>query len=256
MTRVRYIGTAEAGGRQKRAQRAAEEKAPVSHLVKFLIAVTLCGLGFIALMRCELSQIRVQGASLIDLGVARAQLEPQLGTALLLVDTKPLRDILRADPWVDEVSIHKRLPGEMRIVVHQAQPCLRLADGRSISGAGEILPSHPDVDLTPLPLLRLNDKELESLRASGSLSEFCAALGQAPWPFEDALTGVSVSRGNWQLLDGAGIRYELGEDHFTRRLRRLSVARERFAAREGDCVDLRFDRQIVLIPAVAGSFGG
>jgi len=256
MTKVHYVGAAEAGGPRKRQERAALEGAPVSRLVKLLIGVTLCGLAFIALMRCELDEIRLQGAHLVDLESVRGRLESRLGTPLLLVKTDEVRAIFRDDPWVDDLAIHRRLPGEMRIVIRQAQPCLRLGDGRAVSTAGEILPRRRDIDLSPLPLLTLREAELPGLRANGALAEFCAALARSPWPFTDPLVDVVIAEGDWQLLDAAGIRYALGRGEFARRLRRLSIARERFAAREGECVDLRFDRQIVLIPAVAGNFGG
>jgi cell division septal protein FtsQ len=251
------VGRAESGGTRKRAERVADEGAPVSRLVKLLIGMTLCGLALVAVMRCELDEIRLQGAHLVDLEGVRGRLESQLGTPLLLVKTDEVRAIFRDDPWVDDLAVYRRLPGEMRIVVHQAQPCLRLDDGRAVSTTGEILPRRDDVDLSPLPLLKVRAEELGVLEAGDALAEFCAALAGSPWPFGEPLVGVAIAGGNWQLLDAAGVRYALGRRDFVRGLRRLSIARERFAAREGDCVDLRFDRQIVLIPgAVAGNFGG
>lgn len=249
MTSVQYIGGRPATRRRRRA-RPKRQTARPWRLAHVLTAFLVVAVSATLLLRCEVSSVRVFGGELVDLGPIQPELRAQFGSSLLLVDSDAIVELFERDPWVNNARVDKNLPGELRVIVEASSACLRLEDGGAVAADGRILPVRREVDLSALPLLR-RDSGRSAAADQARLAELFAALNESPWAFDGRLAEIHLESDGVVLVDGQRVEYQISDDRFARSLQRLAIARERLHPREGDRLDLRFERQIVLAPATA-----
>jgi len=77
--------------------------------------------------RLRVTQLEVHGNHFLSEGEVRELIGPALGENVLTLDIEALKGRLRASPWVAEAIVTRRLPGTLRIEIHERVP-LALAE--------------------------------------------------------------------------------------------------------------------------------
>jgi cell division protein FtsQ len=204
----------------------------------------------------RVTEVQVVGAHAADAARLRAALAGAMGAPLLTVEVAALRARLLADPWVERVTIVRRLPRRLRVTLTEARPVFALPGGEgAVSSNGRVLPTRPGMDFGDLPLLcapRAADGSALSQDALEAVRRLCAVLDRSPWTWSEGLCRVELDRDlAVELETSGGARVVLGQEEWGKRLRSLSLAAEAVRPGPGDRIDLRFERQIVLDPAIA-----
>lgn len=200
-----------------------------------------------------LATIEVEGNRFVETAWVERALAPLAGVNLLRLSLPTVESAVASNPWVERVTIDKRLPDRLRLVVEERRPAALLrtpgelvyldAGGRAIApfdplrGPGDLLL----VSIATLPGAELSGafalaRELERSAPdwAGSLSEV-EVLGEGDFRLHLAALDFPVSvRSGTLAARLAELRRLLPE--LTRRYGALSF------------VDLRFDRRILLQP--------
>jgi cell division septal protein FtsQ len=264
MTRIVWAGGPAGGsvsediarGRRVRRRNAAtdERHGPdVRSALRTLVGIVALAAIAVAGVSLRVREVRVHGAIMADLQALRDNLEPMLGERLLLLDTRALQHRLEADAWVQHASIARALPGRIEVSVREGEPCYRLPDGRGlVDEHGRVLPLRDGIAASGLPLLHdvawTEDGSLDAASVA-RLRELSKALRSVAWTWPAGLADVRLlGEDGVELLTADGLRLILGETDFERRLTRFAAVHPHLRPLESGRVDLRFGRQVVLVP--------
>jgi cell division septal protein FtsQ len=204
----------------------------------------------------RVAEVQVVGAHATDPAGLEAALAGALGASLVTVEVDALRNHLLADPWVEHVHVARRFPHRLRVTLKEARPVFVLPGGQgAVSSNGRLLPRRAGMDFDDLPELRVPcaaDGSALSQDAALAVRRLCAVLDRSPWTWSEGLCRVEFDRElAVELETSGGARVVLGREDWGKRLRSLSLAGEVVRPGPGDRIDLRFERQIVLHPAIA-----
>jgi cell division protein FtsQ len=213
----------------------------------------------------HVTDVVVQGNERLAVGEILTLVDGLRGQSILALDLQEWRRTLRRSPWVDDVSLRRRLPSTIEIAVTERQPMgigrvgreLFLVDARGVI-IDEYGPHYAEFDL---PII----DGLGAAPGGGGLAvdEHRAALAArllAAVDVRDDLArrisqiDVSNVRDAVVVLEGETALIRLGQENFSERLQAYVDLAPALHARVPDIeyVDLRFDGRVYVRP-VAGS---
>jgi len=205
-----------------------------------------------------LSRVEVSGNRFVESAWIEEALAPLAGENLLRLSLPAVERIVRANPWVADVVLEKRLPGRLSIAVRERQPAalLRTAGGLVVLDAGgsPIAPWEPRFGAGDLMLVSVGATTEVDL--SGALA-IAAELERVAPSWAATLSEVEVlSDDDFRLFLGA-LPFPLlvRSDTLAARLPALAALLPELERRYPAlaAVDLRFDRRIVFQPQLERS---
>jgi len=199
--------------------------------------------------RLRVTQLEVHGNHFLSEGEVRELIGPALGENVLTLDIEALKGRLRASPWVAEAIVTRRLPGTLRIEIHERVP-LALAELDRLylmDGDGGLIEIYgPRTAGFDLPIVRgLLGVEEESRRdRARRAGELLADLAD----LDGEVSEVSVlASGDLKVvLRGAGEMLIFGDPPYRQRLLTFLSLRKDLAERVPDAeqFDLRYRGRI------------
>jgi len=162
------------------------------------------------------------------------------GIGFLSADLDTLRSRVAALPWVDEVRVQRRWPGELLIVISEQVPAARWRDSGLLNVRGELFLADTRHEYAELPALSGPDgSEGVVARRYLDMRGPLAEAGQL-------LMGVSLDeRGAWLLTLGNGMEVRLGRQQTDARFERFTrIVLPILASSDGGAgyVDMRYTR--------------
>ncbi len=177
-----------------------------------------------------------------SLHVPRAELEKtvyaHLNGTLITLNESALKASLMKMPWVENVSIRRVWPGQLKIQITEQIPVARWGSQSLMNERTEVFSPSPNSFPQGLPLLSgPQDSQAEVWQAYHHFNQVFA-------PLDLQVMAVQLStRHSWQFLLSNGIEVVLGREELESRLRRFIKLYPRlFAARADEIaqVDLRY----------------
>lgn len=211
-----------------------------------------------------LERIEWEGLERASLEIARAGLQPWMGSNLLELDLARVEAIVRLNPWVQSASVRRILPRTLRITVKERTPAaLAVIRGRAhvVDATGHVIgPAGADLAENLPVLTGLDGLEREELierlragvrqlqRLDNSAGPFVAAISELDLSGPDRVVVRTVDHGPVLLLD---------PERVERNLARYLALREMIEQRVGpvEYVDLRWRDRIAVMPAMATGEG-
>ena len=218
-----------------------------------------------------LARVGVDGNHFVERAWVDRALAPLLGENLLSLPLPLVEEMLSSNPWVEGVTVEKRLPNELRVSLVERRPAALLREGltlvylddngRRIAAFDPLRDPVRDLGREPAsdPLRRPNDLLLISVSP---------ATGAAPAGAFDVARELSTIAPDWaatlsevEVLGEGDFRLYLGALSFPL-LVRAGTLRERVKELERllprlnqrysklSFIDLRFDRRIIFQPAL------
>lgn len=210
-----------------------------------------------------LARVDLDGNRFVERAWVDRALAPLLGSNLLSLPLPLVEELLSTNPWVEGVTVQKRLPDELRISLVERQPAALLRDGSSLvylDGEGRpIAVFDPvrdpvrDPARGPRDLLLVSVAPATDAEPSGAF-EVARELATTAPRWAATLSEVEVlGDGDYRLYLGA-LAFPL--------LVRTGTLKERVAELEKllpelgrrypklAFIDLRFDRRIIFQPAL------
>ncbi|KPK58266.1 MAG: hypothetical protein AMJ59_15770 [Gammaproteobacteria bacterium SG8_31] len=162
------------------------------------------------------------------------------GVGFLSADLESLKRRVAELPWIDEVQVQRRWPGELRVLITEQIPAARWRDSGLLNVRGELFLPETRWEYAELPALSGPEgSEAQVARRYLNMRGPLAETGQL-------LTGVSLDdRGAWRLALGSGLEVRLGRQAVEQRFSRfLSVVIPILAASDQGAgyVDMRYSR--------------
>ncbi len=203
----------------------------------------------------EIKDIAVEGRLQTSKDSLTDALRIRQGMPILAVDIDEAAERLEKLPWVDTVSVERRLPDIIAVTLTEHVPVARWQHNEKVSvidGDGNVLASARTDDFSSLPMV-------VGTGAERAARAFLEMLNDYPDVRDKMVSAVRVSERRWDLRmkvpdDGAKaqVAVRLPEDDVANALRRLSVlmAEQKIINRNVVAVDLRIPDRLVVEPAV------
>ncbi len=203
-----------------------------------------------ALVRVDLDGNRFVERAWVD----RA-LQPLLGSNLLALPLPQVEELLSTNPWVEGVTVRKRLPNELRISVVERRPVALLRDGLTLTYLDERGQAIATFDpwRGPRDLLLVSVSPATTAEPAGAFEVARELAASAP-QWADTLSEVEVlGEGDFRLYLGALafpllVRAGTLKDRLAELERLLPELDRRYPKLA--FIDLRFDRRIIFQPAL------
>jgi cell division protein FtsQ len=172
------------------------------------------------------------------------------GVGFLSADLDALQRRVAELPWVDEVRVQRRWPGELQVLITEQVPAALWRDSGLLNVRGELF----------LPETRWDYAELPALSGpAGSEADVARRYLDMRGPLAEAgqlLTGLSLDdRGAWRIELGSGLEVRLGRQQVEQRFRRfVDVVIPLLAAADQGAgyVDMRYSRGFAIAWSPAG----
>jgi cell division protein FtsQ len=172
------------------------------------------------------------------------------GAGFLSADLDALQRRVAELPWVDEVRVQRRWPGELQVLITEQVPAALWRDTGLLNVRGELF----------LPETRWDYAELPALSGpAGSEADVARRYLDMRGPLAEAgqlLTGLSLDdRGAWRIELGSGLEVRLGRQQVEQRFRRfVDVVIPLLAAADQGAgyVDMRYSRGFAIAWSPAG----
>jgi len=225
----------------------------------FLQAFSLVGLPFLAGLwlftspTFGLAAIEVEGNRFVDTAWVERALEPLQGENLLRLSLPEVESAIAANPWVARVTLDKRLPDRLRLLVEERRPAALL---RSAGGLVYLDPEgRPIAPFDPLrgpgDLLLVSVATLPGAELAGAFA-VADELARAAPDWAAGLSEVEVLGEGDYRLHSAALDFPLLVRAGTLGARAAELRRllPELSRRYGALafVDLRIERRIVLQP--------
>ena len=202
-----------------------------------------------------LARIDLDGNRFVDRAWVDRALLPLLGSNLLSLPLPLVEELLSTNPWVEGVTVQKRLPNGLRIALVERRPAALLRDGTTLVYLDErgrtIAAFDPSRGLHDLLLVSVSPRTAVAPAGAFEVARELAAIAPR---WADTLSEVEVlGEGDYRLYLGA-LAFPL--------LVRIGTLKERLAELEKlmpeldrrylklAFIDLRFDRRIIFQPAL------
>lgn len=194
-------------------------------LAAWMLAIVLVVLPVVAVLngwigadRWPMRRLVVSGAfaQVSDAQVRNAVL-PQVGRGFFAVDPAAVRDAVARLPWVDSVTVRKRWPDRLDVVLTEHRPVAWWGDERMLAESGQLFDAPEAARALTLPKFIGPDERAGELAAfyRQALAQF---HGQRP-----IIVSVQLSaRGGWSLLLDDGLQVEIGRTDAEQRLARFA----------------------------------
>ncbi len=206
-----------------------------------------------------LARFGVDGNHFVERAWVDRTLSPLLGENLLSLPLPLVEELLAANPWVEGVTVEKRLSNELRVSIVERQPAALLRDGSQLVYLDE--QGQPIAVFDPLRQPLRGSRDLLLISVS-------PATGAAPAGAFDVARELATTAPEWagtlsevEVLGEGDFRLYLGALAFPL-LVRAGTLKERVGELERllprldrrypklAFIDLRFDRRIIFQPAL------
>lgn len=210
--------------------------------------------------RFALRRVEVAGGVRVSAAWAQAALRPLSGGNLLTLPISQVRALLGQHPWIDTVEVRKQLPDQLVVTLSERQPAALMRDGGDLwylDAAGHrIAPFSPADGAVDLLLVSSSsDVAVEPARAL----ELAQEVRQAQPEWAAKLSEIEVLGDEDYCLYTAALPFPLlvRAGTVADRGRSLAAVLPEIVRRypRVTSVDLRFERRIVIQPAVASAQG-
>lgn len=173
------------------------------------------------------------------------------GAPLFAFDPDTAATRLGKLPWVEKVTVERRLPDTIRVNVTEREPAARWQHDEKIyviDDRGHVLPTAVLSEFPALPLV-------VGMGANDHCHELFAALKPYPALFEKLESAVRVGERRWDLHLNPKITVRLPEEDMAGALHRLSVlmTQDHVLDRELIAIDLRVPDRLVIDPVPAAA---
>ena len=206
-----------------------------------------------------LTRLDVDGNRFVERAWVDRALSPLLGANLLSLPLPLVEEMLSANPWVEGVTVQKRLPNELRVSLVERRPAALLRDGLTLAYLDSEGQTIAALDPVRDPLRGPRDLLLVSVAPStGAAPAGAFAVARE---LEAIAPRWAASLSEIEVLGEGDFRLYLGELAFPL-LVRSGTLKERLAELEKllpkldqrypklSFIDLRFDRRIIFQPAL------
>ena len=139
---------------------------------------------------------------------------------ILSADLQTVSDTVREIPWAREVSIKRRWPDALEVMLHRAQPVARWGASEYVSASGELL-SLPD-DYPGLPQFDVQQNSPQQAMEVYRLLDQISARENLPI---ERLT--QNAQGEWTVQFADGLRVHLGAEQLNQRMHRFLLVYRR-----------------------------
>lgn len=206
--------------------------------------------------RFALRRVEIAGATRVSTAWAQEALRPLAGNNLLTLPIAQVRAVLAKQPWIESVEVRKHLPDRLVVTLSERQPAALMREGGDLwylDGQGlRIAPFSPADGAVDLLLVsRSSDVDVEPARALALALEIKQA--QPEWAAK--LSEIEVLGDEDYCLYTAALPFPLlvRAGTVADRGRSLAAVLPEIVRRypRVSSVDLRFERRIVIQPAVA-----
>ena len=202
-----------------------------------------------------LARLGVEGNHFVERAWVDRTLSPLLGENLLSLPLPLVEELLSANPWVEGVTVQKRLPNELRVALTERRPAALLRDGLKLVYLDE--QGKPIATFDPMrgprDLLLVSVSPATGAAPAGAF-EVARELGAIAPEGAGSLSEIEVlGAGDFRLYLGAlsfpllvragTLKARLGE--LEKLLPKLNKRYPKLAF-----IDLRFDRRIIFQPAL------
>jgi cell division septal protein FtsQ len=206
-----------------------------------------------------LTRLDVDGNRFVERAWVDRALSPLLGANLLSLPLPLVQEMLSANPWVEGVTVQKRLPNELRISLVERRPAALLRDGLNLvyldSEGRSIAAFDPvrDPQRGPLDLLLVSISPATGAAPAGAFAVARELEAIAP-SWAASLSEVEVlGEGDFRLYLGALsfpllVRAGTLKERLAELDRLLPRLEQRYT--KLSFIDLRFDRRIIFQPAL------
>lgn len=175
--------------------------------------------------------------------VTTSQIQEALGdfddVGFLSIDLRGIRQRVEAIEWVDQVSVRRVWPDQLRIAIAEQVPAARWGEHGLLNVRGELFVQHTPHEFAELPRLSGPDSRIADVA-----SRYLALHGPT---IEAGLGGLRAlrleERGAWQLILRNGIEVRLGRSDVEARTQRFLNSVTPLLVRKGDrirYVDMRY----------------
>jgi len=210
-----------------------------------------------------LARLGVEGNQFVERAWVDRTLSPLVGENLLSLPLPLVEELLSANPWVEGVTVEKRLPNELRVSLVERRPAALLRDGVKLVYLDD--QGRPIAAFDPV---RDPGREPQSGQRDLLLISVSPATGAAPAGAFDLVRELAATAPEWagtisevEVLGEGDFRLYLGALAFP-----LLVRAGTLKERVGELarllpkldkrypklafIDLRFDRRIIFQPAL------
>jgi cell division protein FtsQ len=227
--------------------------------------VGLCSLALAGALRWlttssafAVARIEVRGAEHADEAAVRRRAAGALSRNLLLLDLSAVAADVRAEPWVRDVVVRKRLPDALEIEIQEREPCaLMLLSGEAfvVDTAGVPVDRFgPRYQAWSFPVLRgLDDlPPVERAARCRTAAGQVRALREAAPDVHAALAEVDLADPRFTVLrlSAAGEVLRTAPDDWLRNLDAWRALRSALSERHGELryADLRWEGRLAVLP--------
>jgi cell division protein FtsQ len=172
-------------------------------------------------------------------------LQPYVATDFLAVDLDNIQQVVRALPWVSNVTVRRIWPDGLSIKVKEEMAIARWGEKQLLDEEGRVFsPEHLQEDVMGLPVLNGPDGYEKKVM------EQYERIGQLLHPLNRRITHLTLAaRGAWDLQLDDGMKVMLGRDHLmekTQRFIRLYQAELAQSTTPILAVDVRYNNGIAV----------
>ena len=202
-----------------------------------------------------LARVDLDGNRFVERAWVDRALLPLLGSNLLSLPLPQVAELLSANPWVEGVTVRKRLPNELRISVVERRPAALLRDGQALTYLDERGRPIATFDpwRGPRDLLLVSVSPATHAAPAGAF-EIARELEASAPQWAGTLSEVEVlGEGDFRLYLGALafpllVRTGTLKDRLAELGKLLPELSRRYPKLA--FIDLRFDRRIIFQPAI------
>jgi len=192
------------------------QKSIILSLIASVIALGFQQFSEVEILPIEAVQIEGEFNYLSEQDLKKRAL-PYVQGGFFSVDLKAIRQVLIDLPWVEDVSIRRQWPNELRVRVIEKQPvAFWREDGLLSSRASLFKPEKIDVDLKLPQIYGPNGQHEFMLQELGRMQAWLAGTQLMIAKIKQD------ARRSWTLYMAAGLELRLGRDHQHERLHRFA----------------------------------
>lgn len=174
-----------------------------------------------------------------------AVLAEHIKTSFWQLDLQQLQAILERDPWIDNVSISRRWPDRLKVIVVEQNPVARWGERGFVNNKAELVLAEDAAEkLANLPRLQAQDASL--VRLMQNYQVIATVMNTRNLK----VSQIELDRrGSWLVQVDGGVDIHFGRHQLQERMRRFAQVFDRqLATRWADVgrVDVRYDNGVAV----------